>query len=385
MRRIETLKRIGLVIMLLAVAAAAPGAEYLMYVGTYTGSGSEGIYALRFDPTTGETESLGLAVATENPSFLAVDLDGQFVYAVNELETFRDEPAGAVSVFAIDRRSGKLRPMQQVSSLGGSPAHLSLDASGRYLLVANYGGGSVAVFPIGTDGLLGTHSAFVQNSGSSVDPERQNGPHAHFIHTSPDNRLAVVADLGLDKLLLHRFDPATGSLTPGSPAFVRTEPGSGPRHVAFASSGTFVYVVNELVSTVTVLAHEKNAATWRNLQTISTLPEEYAGTNYTAEIAVDPTGQNLYVSNRGHDTIAVFGIDPDDGILTQLEWASSGGSMPRHFAIDPTGQWLLTAYQASHTIRVLRIEPHGGQLTPIEQSIEVVAPVCLVFVPQLKD
>ena len=356
-------------------------AEPLVYVGTYSGAGSEGIYTFRFDPATGETSAVSLAAATDNPSFLAIDPKGRMLYAVNELETFGDEPTGAVSVFAIDRESGKLDLLQQISSLGAGPAHLSLDATARHLLVANYNGGNVAVFPIGEGGRLGSHSAFVQDVGSSLNPERQAGPHAHCIQTANDNRFAVVADLGLDQLLVHRFDAETGSLTPGSPAFVRMDPGAGPRHVAFAPSGSFVYVVNELASSVTVFAYDPGPGVLRSVQTIPTLPVGFAGTNTAAGIALDGKGRFLYVSNRGDDSIAVFGIAPDDGRLTSSAWVPSGGRTPRHIAIDPTGRWLFAANQGSNTINLLRIDPKSGRLTPTDRSLTVVSPVCVRFVP----
>jgi 6-phosphogluconolactonase len=208
---------------------------------------------------------------TDNPSFLAVDSSGQFLYAVNELDTFRDQPTGGVSAFAIDRKSGHLK-LRQVSSLGAGPAHLSLDKSARFLMVANYSGGNVAVFPIGKDRRLGSHSAFVQEVGSSVNPQRQAGPHAHSIQLTPDNRIVIVADLGLDQLFIHRFDAHTGSLTPGSPKAIKTAPGAGPRHVAFAPSGKFMYVVNELNSSVTVYAYHRESGSFQEHQTISALP-----------------------------------------------------------------------------------------------------------------
>jgi 6-phosphogluconolactonase len=371
---------ICLLAVLLAAVAEAPAAEYLVYVGTYTGTGSEGIFACRFDPASGEFSAVGLAAATDNPSFLAVDPDGRFLYAVNELDAFRDEPAGAVSAFAIDRGSGKLGLLQQVSSLGGGPAHLSLDRTARYLLVANYGGGNVAVFPISPEGQLDRHSAFVQNAGSSVNPERQAGPHAHFIQVTNDNRLAIVADLGLDQLLVHRFDAATGSLTSGSPAFVTVDPGAGPRHVAFAPSGRFVYVVNELASTVTVFTYQPDPGTLHPIQTVPTLPADFGGANTAAEIAVDAKGRFLYVSNRGDDSIAVFRIDPDDGILTSPEWLASGGRSPRSFAIDPTGRWLFAANQNSNNLTLFRIDQESGRLTPTDRSLTVVSPVCVHIV-----
>lgn len=385
MNAFRILKLIGLVTILFPATAVAAAAEHLLYVGTYTGTGSEGIYAFRFDSATGETSSLGLAAATANPSFLAIDPEGRFLYAVNELEEFRDQPTGAVSAFAIDQHSGMLKLLHQVSSLGGSPAHLSLDRSARSLLVANYGDGNMAVFPVGSDGRLGEHSAFVQNSGSSVNPERQTGPHAHFIDLTRDNRLAITADLGLDKLLLHRFDADTGSLTPANPGFVTAEPGSGPRHVAFGPSGGFVYVLNELSSTTTVYSYNPDLETLDILQTISTLPEAYDGANTGAEIEIDAAGRTLYVSNRGHDSIAVFSIDSDYGRLESLGWVPSGGAMPRNFVIDPTGQWLLTANQASNSINLLRIDPDSGLLTPTDRSMRLSSPVCLRFVRQAGD
>jgi 6-phosphogluconolactonase len=370
---------ICLLTVLLITAVGANPAEYLAYVGTYTGKGSEGIYAYRLDPATGATQAIGLVAATDNPSFLAVDPESRFLYTVNELDEFRGEPTGAVSVFAIERDPGKLRRLQQVPSLGGSPAHVSLDATARHLLVANYGGGSMAVFPIGDDGRLGPHSAFVQNAGSSVNPERQAGPHAHFIGVTPDNQIAITADLGLDKLLVHRFDAARGSLTAADPPFVATDPGAGPRHVAFAPSGEFVYVVNELASTVTVLAQESRSGLLRRVQTVPTLPPDFAGTNTGAEIAVNDDGRILYVSNRGHDSIAVFSIHPDDGSLKPLQWVPSGGRSPRHFAVDPTGRWLLAANQGSNSVSLLRIDPATGRLTPTDRSLAVVSPVCIQF------
>ena len=374
-------KSICLLAVLLAAVAEAAAAEYLVYVGTYTGVGSEGIYTFRFDPATGETSAVSLAAATDNPSFLAVDPNGRFLYAVNELD---DVPRRA------DRRGQRVRDRSGVRHAGAPAAgFLARRRSGApvpgqdgagYLLVANYNGGNVAVFPIGPDGRLGPHSAFVQDVGSSVNPERQAGPHAHFIQVTNDNRFAMVADLGLDQLLVHRFDAATGSLTPGSPPFVRMDPGAGPRHAAFAPSGKFVYVVNELASTVTVFAYDPGPGVLRSVQTIPTLPGDFAGANTAAEIEVDAKGRFLYVSNRGDDSIAVFGIDPDDGRLTSLEWVPSGGRTPRHFAIDPTGRWLFAANQGSNTINLFRIDPTSGRLTPTDRSLTVVSPVCVRFV-----
>ncbi len=380
LRRLRLYNLICLLTVLFVTAADALAYEYLVYVGTYTGKGSKGIYAYRFDSVTGETSSVGLVAATDNPSFLVVDPKGRFLYAVNELDTFRNEPAGAVSVFAIDRASGKLKLLQQVSSLGGGPAHVSLDKSARYLMVANYNGGNVAVFPIGNDGQLGRRSAFVQDVGSSVNPERQAGPHAHSMQATNDNRFAIAADLGLDKLLVYRFDANTGSLTPGSPEFVEVDPGAGPRHVAFAPSGKFVYVVNEMASSVTVFAYKPGQGTLHRTQTIPTLPKKIAGKNTAAEIVVDGAGRFLYVSNRGNDSIAVFSIDPDDGSLKSLEWVPSGGKTPRNFTIDPTGTWLLAANQDSNNIQFFQIDRKSGRLISTSRLLKVVSPVCVCIV-----
>ena len=373
------------VICLLSFVLSATGGEaldhgYLVYVGTYTGHGSEGIYAFRFDPATGESGLVGLAAATDSPSFLEVDPTGRFLYAVNEVDMFHQEPSGAISAFAIDRGSGALRLLQQVSSLGRGPAHLSLDRSGRFLMVANYNSGNVAVLPIGTDSRLGLRTAFVQHVGSSVDPVRQAEPHAHFIQVTNDNRFVLAADLGLDKLLVYRFDATTGSLTPGSPKFVAVDPGAGPRHVAFAPSGEYVYLVNEMASTVTVFAYEPGPGTLLRKQTISTLPDQFNGSNTAAEITVDAKGRFLYVSNRGDDSIAVFRIDPDNGRVTPLERVSSGGKTPRHFAIDPTGTWLFAANQDSHDITLFRIDPDSGRLMETPRSLTVTSPVCVRIV-----
>ena len=385
LRRLRILTLLSLLTVLLVAAPQALASEYLLYVGTYTGKGSEGIYAYRFNQATGETSPLGLAAATDNPSFLAVDPDGRFLYAVNELLTFRNESTGAVSVFAIEQESGQLKLLQQVSSLGIEPAYLSLDRSARYLMVANYdvantNGGNSAVFPIGPDGRLGPRSAFVQDVGSSVNPERQAGPHPHSIQVTPDNRFVIVADLGLDKLLVYKLDVNTGSLTPGRPQFVKADPGAGPRHVAFAPSGKFAYVVNELASTVTVYAYQPGPGTLLGKQTVSTLPKDFAGKNTAAEISVDARGRFLYVSNRGDDSIAVFGIDPEDASLTFVERVPSGGRTPRSFAIDPTGQWLFVANQDSNEIRLFRVDPTSGRLTASPRSLKVVSPVCVLIV-----
>jgi 6-phosphogluconolactonase len=353
----------------------------LIYVGTYTGHGSQGIYSYHFDPETGRTTAIGLVAKTENPTFLAVHPSGRFLYAVNEVDEYEGKPSGAVSAFAIDQKSGALTLLNRVGSLGKGPAHLSVDETGKYLLLANYGGGSVAVFPIGDDGRIGTSTSFAQHSGSGANPERQAEPHAHQIIVSSDNRFALAADLGLDKVLVYRFDAKQGTLSPNNPPFAATEPGAGPRHAAFHPNRKIVYVLNELTSTVDTFSYDARSGKMQELQSLSTLPKDFAGKNTDAEIVVDAKGKFVYASSRGHDSITVFAVNPKTGTLLQVQDISSGGKAPRNFAIDPTGKWLLAANQNSSNIVLFQVDPNTGQLSPIQQVLDTIAPVCVVFVP----
>jgi 6-phosphogluconolactonase len=384
LRRLRTL---GAIVLIFAApywpthasAEAAARGRYLLYVGTYTDHGSKGIYAYRFDARTGKSSPLGLAAASPEPSFLTVDASGHFLYAVNELESYQDQPTGAVSAFAIDPASGKLSSLNVISSHDGGPAHITLDHTGKYALVSNYTRGSVAVFPLLKDGRLGEASAFVQHRGSSVNKERQEGPHAHAVAMSPDNRFALVADLGLDQVFAYPFDAANGTLGP-EPRITKTHPGSGPRHLVFGPHGKFVYLINEMQSTVVTYAYRPSDGELRELSTTSTLPDGFSGDNTAAEIAIHPGGRFLYASNRGPDTIAVFSINPAKGTLAHVEFVSTNGKTPRNFAIDPTGSWLLAANQESDDVVVFRINRKTGRLTPTGQVLRVPSPTCLKFV-----
>jgi len=372
-------------IMLLGpvIVHAAPS-SYLVYVGTYTGKGSKGIYVYRFDPTSGHLSSIGLAAETPNPSWIAADAKRRFLYAANEQQSFNGAKTGGVSAFGIDRATGKLTLLNQVSSLGTDPAHLSLDQSGRYLLVSNYSSGTIAVFPVRPDGKLGEHTALVQQAGSSVNKERQQGPHAHYIASTKENRFVLVADLGADKIFVYRFNQQDGTLTPNDPASVSVKAGSGPRHLAFSPSEKYAYLSEELTGTVTVFALDSKTGTLTPKQTISALPKDFKGENTEAEIVVDDSDKFLYVSNRGDRTneIDVFRIKPADGTLTFVQRISTGGKMPRNFAIDPTGKWLFAANQDSNNIQVFQIDPASGELSAMFLIEGIASPTCVIFVPE---
>lgn len=379
--RRRCLQWLFLICSLVTVTAAKDSQKdkYLLFVGTYTEKESKGIYAYRFDAASSELTPLGLAAETANPSFLAIDPNRRFLYAVNEVPKYKGGNSGAVSAFAISRHTGKLSLLNEVASRGADPCYIAFDKTGKYALVANYTGGSVAVFPVRADGHIGDSSAFVQHVGSSVNKERQEGPHAHWIETTPDNRFAIAVDLGLDELLVYRFDAKTGSLTANNPPHAKLDPGAGPRHLAFHPNGKFAYVVNELQSSITALSYDPSRGALHVLKTVSTLPKGFSGSNDTAEIQVHPSGKFLFASNRGHDSIAVFSIDSHTGTLTLVDHFPTQGKTPRNFEIDPTGSFLFVANQDTNNIVVFRIDPNSGRLTPTGQTLHVPSPVCLKF------
>ncbi len=363
------------------LTAKQAGGSYLVYVGTYTGPVSKGIYAFRFNPSTGKAVSLGVAAETANPSFLAADPSGRFLYAVNELSDFQGQKSGAVSAFRIDHANGKLAFLNQVSSHGAGPCYITLDKTGKYVLVANYDSGTYASFPVLAEGKLGEAAAVIQHSGHGTDPQRQEGPHAHEIELAPDNRFAVADDLGLDKLFVYKFDAATGALRPNDPPYAEVDPGSGPRHFAFAPDGRFVYVIAEMGSKVTAFSYDGQRGAFQKLQSISSLPKDFQGHNDAAEIAVSPSGKFVYASNRGDDTIAVFTIGRD-GKLSPVEYVPTQGKTPRGFAIDPTGSYLFAANQASNNIVIFRIDKKSGRLRASGQVLQAPTPVAVRFVKE---
>lgn len=353
--------------------------KMLVYVGTYTGQKSKGIYLYELALKDGALRPLGLAAETTSPSFLAIHPNKKFLYAVGEVENFDGKRGGGVSAFAI-QEDGKLRFLNSQTSGGGGPCHLTVDRSGQAVLVANYGGGSVSSIPIAPDGSLKAPASFIQHRGSSVDKGRQNEPHAHSINVDHGNRFAVAADLGTDDLFIYRLDPAAGTLTAHAPPSAKVRPGSGPRHFAFHPGNRYAYAINELNCTMSVLRFDAVQGTLAEIESVSTLGATPFQKGFsTAEVQVHPSGRFVYGSNRGHDSIVAYRVNDSDGKLTHVENESTQGKTPRNFGIDPTGQFLIAANQSSDSLVVFRIHPATGELQPAGVKVEAPAPVCVKF------
>jgi 6-phosphogluconolactonase len=360
----------------------------LVYVGTYTapihfGTGKvlhgkgEGIYTFRLDPASGALEPVGKTTGVANPSYLAFDATQRFLYAVNELKTYQDKPTGTVSAFAVDPATAELRLLNRQPTHGTDPCHVVVASNGQHVFVANFMSGSVCVLPVRDDGSLGEACDFIQHQGNGIDPVRQIGPHAHSVTLDRANRFAFVPDLGLDKLLVYRFDPGRGMLEPASVPWIKQKPGAGPRHLARHPGGRFAYLINELNGTIAALAWDRKTASFRELQVVPTLPTEFGGDNICADIHVAPSGRFLYASNRGHDSIAHYRINPLTGRLTALGHTATQGRTPRNFCIDPSGTFLFVANQDSDTIVTFRIDASSGALQPAGPLTSVPTPVCV--------
>jgi 6-phosphogluconolactonase len=376
----------GVVLPSRVAHGAEPSAGPLVWFGTYTGgpANSEGIYVSRFDTATGQLNKPVLAAKAKNPSFLALHPTLPVMYAVSEVADANGPPAGAVLSFAIDEVNGTLTPMNHQPSGGKGPCHVSVDRSGRAVMAANYGGGSVICLGLAADGSIepvvaGTPGGFIQHEGKGPNPQRQEKPHGHSIYPTADGRFAVSCDLGADRVFVHALDVDKATLA--SHGFGRGTPGAGPRHFAFHPSGRYGYAVNELDLTVTAFAIDPQAGTLAPIQTLSTLPADVTDTKgfSTAEIVAHPGGRFLYASNRGHDSIAIYAVDQSTGRLTFLDAEPIRGKTPRNFVIDPTGKFLLAAGQNSHTVTVFAIDGETGRLSFTGQSLDVPSPVCIRF------
>ena len=361
--------------------------NYLMYVGSYTQTTSpadhrpEGILVFRFDADTGALERLSAAGGAPNPSFLALHPSGRYLYAVSEILDYQGKESGAVHAYARDSRTGALAHLNEQPSIGTWPCHLSVEATGRYVLAANYLSGSVIMLPIRADGSLGETADFVQHQGTSVNPQRQEGPHAHSIMVDPANRFAFAPDLGLDKVICYKLDLERGKLTPNDAPHTQVTPGAGPRHFDFHPNGRWVYLINEIGNTLSAYAYHAQQGTLHLLNTVPTLPASFSGASHTADIHVHPSGKFVYGSNRGHDSIAICAIDQHTGQVSVVGQESTLGKTPRNFAIDPTGAFLLAANQSTDNIVVFRIDAQSGRLTPTGHSAQAPAAVCLKLIP----
>jgi 6-phosphogluconolactonase len=371
---------LGVLAFAVPLVAQSTTSGTLVFIGTYSSPASKGIYMSRLDPTTGALSTPTLAAEVRNPSFLAASADGRFLYAVSEVDAVGGKPGGAVAGYAIDKAAGTLKPLNTQSTVGTGPCHVSV--AGRMVFAANYGGGSIAAYQTQDDGSLKPASTFVQHTGSSVNKARQAGPHAHGVTPDPSGRFLYVPDLGLDQVLVYRIDAAAGTIAPATPPFATITAGSGPRHIALARDGKHAYVITEMFCTIGVFDRNATTGALSPIQTISTLPagETVAPGFSTAEVLLHPSGKFLYGSNRGHNSLVVYTVDPSSGQLTLVQHVPTGGRTPRAFNIDPSGAFLVAGNQDSDQIVVFRIDPATGKLTATGQSVSVGKPVSFEFV-----
>jgi 6-phosphogluconolactonase len=347
-----------------------------LYIGTYTGPKSRGIYRVELDEQTGQPGQPELAAEVANPTFLALHPHRPVLYAASEVGNFDGEKTGAVAAFAI-AGDGGLSPLNALATGGSGPCHVSVDPSGRVLLVANYGGGSVAAMALADDGALRERTDFAQHEGKGPNERRQSGPHAHSFVCEPRGRYALAADLGIDQVVIYRLDAGKGEIARHAAASLA--PGAGPRHITFHPQRPVVYVINELDNTVTAFDWDADAGSMSAVQTVPTLPDGFNSPNTSAEVTLDPSGRFLYGSNRGHDSIAVFAVDAASGRLEAKGHVSSGGKGPRHFAFAPGGNWVVVANQQTDSLVTYAFDSRSGGLTPTGRPVEVGAPVCVRF------
>jgi 6-phosphogluconolactonase len=358
--------------LFILMSLTASASEHLIYIGTYTRTTSKGIYAVRLDDTTGALSTPELVATTANPSFIALSPDKTHLYAVSEGDTL------AVP-FAVNLQTGRLIPEQVRDSGGKAPCHLMVDHTDRCLVVAHYHTAIVASLPILADGSLGAPGSIIPHTGHSVNPDRQASAHVHSVNISPDNRFVIVCDLGLDKVFTYALDPVHATLTPAATPFVSTAPGAGPRHTAFSPDGRYVFVINELNSTLVSYRYDAANGALHPVDTESTLPPGFTGASSCAEVCVHPNGRFVYGSNRGHDSIAVFGFDGATGKLTPIACTPSGGSNPRNFALSPDGNWLVVANQNTNSLNVFQVDATTGKLSAVAGHATVPLPVCVKF------
>jgi len=369
----KTLPVLCVFALALPLLSSARAEDLLVYFGSHSSAPGAGFSLAHFNPDTGVLTRPEFLLAAKEPAFFVLSPDGSRLYSCNS------GSPGGLSAYAVEPRTGRLTLLNRVLAGGGDTSFITLDHTGRYVLVANYNGGNIAAFALRPDGSIGDWTAFDQHTGKSVHPGRQTKAYAHAIVLDPTNRFALVPDLGVDKLYIYRFDEKTGALTPNNPAFAAIAPGSGPRHVRFHPNGHWVYLINELASTIAAFTWDSVHGTLTPLQTVTTLPADFSGTSTCAELEVHPNGRFLYGSNRGHDSLAVFAIDQTSGLLTPVEHVASGGKTPRNFAFDPTSRWIVLTNQDSSNAVVFRVDAATGRLTRTGDPVPVPAPFCERF------
>jgi len=361
--------------------------EIRVYIGTYTedirfGTGQilegkgEGIYLYQLEKDTAALKLRNKITGIKNPSFLTFSHNFRYLYAVNELKLYENRPTGTVSAFSIES-NGDLTFLNKRETNGTDPCHVSIDKNDKFIQISNFMSGSICVFPILNDGSLGESTQFIQNKGSSINPTRQAGPHAHSFTFDHNNKYGFVPDLGIDKLMIYRYDQNSGKLNPGDPPWIATYPGAGPRHFTFHPLGRYAYLINELNSTITAFTYNNESGAIKEIETVNTLPKGFSGESTCADIHISPSGLFLYSSNRGHDSIVIYKIDQKSGKLNYLGHEPSQGKTPRNFAIDPTGDFLLVANQDSDNIAIFHIDKLTGKLQFTGNITQVPTPVCI--------
>lgn len=361
-----------------AIAREEKAMKYLLFVGMYTSADAKGVHVFGGDEECSQFTKLAVGEAV-NPSYLAIHPNKKYVYAVNEVGEFQGEKGGGLTAFSLDAKTGAMTPLNHQPTKGGAPCYVSVDATGKWAMAANYSGGNICSYSIEANGKLGAPISVIQHEGSSVNKQRQKGPHAHCIYIAPDNQRAYVCDLGLDKVMIYQINQATGALTPNDPPYAELKPGAGPRHIDFHPNGKAAFVINELDSTITVFHYDAKSGALHAMSSVSTLPADFDGKNSCADIHVSSDGKFAYGSNRGHNSIAVFSYNGAKNELTLVQHQSTLGKTPRNFAIDPTGRFLLAANQDSNDVFVFSIDKQSGKLAPTGASFEAHKPVCLKF------
>jgi 6-phosphogluconolactonase len=350
-------------------------ADMFVYFGTHSSGPGKGFSLAHFDTETGKLSKPQFLIESKEPAFFIIAPDGNHLYTCNS------GAPGAVTSYAIDRATGQLKLLNEKAAGGGDPSFISLDRTGKFVLNANYQGGNIAVHAIQPDGSFGERTAFIQHTGSSINPQRQTKPYAHSIITDPTNRFALAADLGIDKFFVYRFNEKDGTLSPHDPPFVTVKPGSGPRHARFHPNGKWVYLITEIASTTVGYNWDSERGTLAEFQTVSTLPDGFTGTSTCSELEIHPNGKFLYGSNRGHDSIAVFAIDQANGKLSLVQIVDSAGKTPRNFAFDPSAKWMICTNHGSNNAVVFRVDENSGRLTQVGDPVEVPSPFCERFLP----